>query len=79
MARMATAAGFPALYLGGGTLGYVKTVLEANLNLTEMTQLGIEIRAAADTVLSKNSSGKKIVRNPPEESLHRGTLINDSI
>ena len=51
MARIATAAGFPALYLGGGTLGYVKTVLEANLNLTEMTQLGIEIRAAVDAPL----------------------------
>jgi 2-methylisocitrate lyase-like PEP mutase family enzyme len=35
MAKLAEQAGFPALYLGGGTLGYVKTTLEANLNITE--------------------------------------------
>lgn len=46
MAKLAEQAGFPALYLGGGTLGYVKTTLEANLNLTEMCQLGMEIRSA---------------------------------
>lgn len=46
MAKLAEQAGFPALYLGGGTLGYVKTTLEANLNITEMCQLGIEIGAA---------------------------------
>jgi methylisocitrate lyase len=42
-ARLAEAAGFSALYLGGGALGYLKTVTEANLNLTEMAQLGMEI------------------------------------
>lgn len=46
MAKLAEQAGFPALYLGGGTLGYVKTTLEANLNITEMCQLGVEIGAA---------------------------------
>jgi methylisocitrate lyase len=46
MAKLAEQAGFPALYLGGGTLGYVKTTLEANLNVSEMCDLGIEIRAA---------------------------------
>ncbi|MGE4218544.1 MAG: oxaloacetate decarboxylase [Alphaproteobacteria bacterium] len=51
MARLAEAAGFPALYLGGGTLGYVKTVLEANLNLTELVQLGIDIRTACNLPL----------------------------
>lgn len=45
MAKLAERAGFPALYLGGGTLGYVKTVLEANLNLTEMIQAGNDIQA----------------------------------
>ena len=45
-ARLAEQAGFKVLYLGGGPLGYVKTVLEANLGLTEMVQAGVEIRAA---------------------------------
>lgn len=44
MAKLAEAAGFKALYLGGGALGYLKCVTEANLNLTEMAQAGIDIR-----------------------------------
>lgn len=43
-ARLAQAAGFRALYLGGGSMGYVKCVTEANLSLTEMVQAGIDIR-----------------------------------
>lgn len=43
MAKMAERAGFEALYLGGGASGYAKVALEANLNLTEMVQAGIEI------------------------------------
>jgi 2-methylisocitrate lyase-like PEP mutase family enzyme len=50
-AKIAQAAGFEVLYLGGGTMGYVKCGLEANLNITELTQAGIEIRAAADLPL----------------------------
>jgi hypothetical protein len=34
-AKLAEAAGFRALYLGGGSLGYVKCVTEANLTLPE--------------------------------------------
>ena len=45
MAKMAEAAGHRALYLGGGATGYVKTVLEANLTLTEMVTAGVEIRS----------------------------------
>ena len=45
-AKLAEQAGFKLLYLGGGPLGYVKTVLEANLGLAEMIQAGVEIRAA---------------------------------
>jgi methylisocitrate lyase len=45
MARMAEAAGFPAAYLGGGATGYLKVALEANLNLTEMCQAALDIRA----------------------------------
>jgi methylisocitrate lyase len=43
-ARLAEDAGFPALYLGGGGLGYIQCVTEANLTVTEMVRLGIDIR-----------------------------------
>lgn len=43
-AKLAEAAGFPALYLGGGSLGYVQCVTEANLTLTEMVRVGVDIR-----------------------------------
>jgi 2-methylisocitrate lyase-like PEP mutase family enzyme len=43
-ALLARDAGFPALYLGGGAMGYVKAVTEANLALPEMVQAGIDIR-----------------------------------
>jgi methylisocitrate lyase len=51
MARLADQAGFRALYLGGGMLGYSKVVLEANLNITELVQAGIDIRAVCDLPL----------------------------
>ena len=47
MARMAAAAGFPAGYLGGGATGYQKVSLEANLNVTEMCQAALDIRAVS--------------------------------
>ncbi len=50
-ARLAQGAGFEALYLGGGTLGYVKTCTEANLSLTQMAQTGLEIRSACELPL----------------------------
>ena len=50
-AKIAHAAGFEMLYLGGGTLGYIKCGLEANLNITELAQAGIEIRAVSDLPL----------------------------
>lgn len=51
MARMAEAAGFPAGYLGGGSTGYVKVSLEANLNLTEMCQAALDIGAVTSLPL----------------------------
>ena len=51
MARMAEAAGFPAGYLGGGATGYQKVSLEANLNLTEMCQAGLDIGAVSSLPL----------------------------
>jgi 2-methylisocitrate lyase-like PEP mutase family enzyme len=46
-AKLAERAGFDAMYLGGGTLGYVTTATEANLSLTQITQTALEIRAAS--------------------------------
>lgn len=50
-ALLADQAGFSMLYLGGGTLGYLKCCLEANLSITELCQAGIEIRAVSDKPL----------------------------
>ena len=41
MARLAEQAGFGALYLGGGAMGYLTTVTEANLSLPDMD--GVEV------------------------------------
>src|SRR5256714_6045038 len=51
MARMVEAAGFQAGYLGGGSSGYQKVALEANLNLTEMCQTAVEIGAVSSLPL----------------------------
>jgi methylisocitrate lyase len=51
MARLAEAAGFPAGYVGGGATGYLKVALEANLNLTEMCQVALDIRAVSSLPL----------------------------
>src|SRR6266545_5972238 len=51
MARMAEAAGFPAGYLGGGSTGYAKVGLEANLNVTEMCQAALDIGAVSSLPL----------------------------
>ena len=51
MARMAEKAGFKALYLGGGSMGYQRVYLEANLTLTEMAQAALEIRTTCDLPL----------------------------
>jgi methylisocitrate lyase len=43
-AMLADAAGFRALYLGGGSMGYIKCGTEAQLSLTEMAQAALDIR-----------------------------------
>lgn len=50
-AKLAEAAGFKALYLGGGSMGYVKCVTEANLSLTEMCQAALDIRTVTSLPL----------------------------
>lgn len=47
MAKLAEAAGFKAAYLGGGSTGYMKCVTEANLNISEMCQAALDIRAVS--------------------------------
>ena len=54
--KLAEAAGFRALYLGGGAMGYVKCVTEANLSLTEMVQAGLDIRAVCPLPLILDSA-----------------------
>ena len=51
MAKMVEAAGFPAGYLGGGATGYQKVALEANLNVSEMCQAALDIRAVSSLPL----------------------------
>lgn len=46
MARLAEDAGFQAIYLGGGTLGWQQCVTEANITLPEMARVAVDIRVA---------------------------------
>src|SRR5260370_17261475 len=46
MARMAEEAGFKAVYMSGGSLGWYKCVTEANITLPEMAQVPVDMRAA---------------------------------
>ncbi len=50
-AKLAEAAGFEVLYLGGGTLGYLNCCVEANLNITQLCQAGMDIRAVCSLPL----------------------------
>src|SRR5262245_13016272 len=45
MARLAEEAGFKAVYLSGGSLGWLKCVTEANLGVAEMAQVVLDMRA----------------------------------
>jgi methylisocitrate lyase len=51
MARMVEELGFDAGYLGGGSTGYAKVALEANLNLSEMCQAALDIGAVSSLPL----------------------------
>jgi 2-methylisocitrate lyase-like PEP mutase family enzyme len=50
-AKLAEKAGFKALYLGAGPLGYLRCITEANVSLPEMVDVGIEIRSVCDLPL----------------------------
>jgi methylisocitrate lyase len=57
MAKMAEEAGFKALYLSGGTLGWVKCVTEANLTLPELADAGLDMRAACKLPIVLDAGG----------------------
>ncbi|HKA71597.1 MAG TPA: isocitrate lyase/PEP mutase family protein [Xanthobacteraceae bacterium] len=44
MARLAEEAGFQAVYLSGGSLGWLKCVTEANLGVAELAQVVLDMR-----------------------------------
>jgi methylisocitrate lyase len=57
MALLAQEAGFKAIYLSGGTLGWVKNVTEANLTLPEMADVAVDIRASCKLPLVLDAGG----------------------
>jgi len=57
MARMAEDAGFRAIYLSGGTLGWVKCITEANISVSEMAEIAVDIRAACKLPLVLDAGG----------------------
>jgi 2-methylisocitrate lyase-like PEP mutase family enzyme len=57
MARLAEEAGFRAVYLSGGSLGWVKCVTEANLSLSELADVAVDIRAACKLPIVLDAGG----------------------
>lgn len=57
MARLAEDAGFKAVYMSGGSLGWLKCVTEANLTLPEMAQVAVDMRAVCDLPIVLDAGG----------------------
>src|SRR5919106_5687891 len=57
MARLAEEAGFKAVYLSGGSLGWVKCVTEANLSLSELAEVAVDMRAACKLPIVLDAGG----------------------
>lgn len=57
MAQLARQAGFKALYLSGGSLGWLMGISEANITLNDMIQAGIDIRTVSDLPLILDAAG----------------------
>ena len=57
MARMAAEAGFKAVYLSGGSLGWYKGVTEAGLSLTEMIQVALDMRTVCPLPVVLDAGG----------------------
>src|SRR5262245_39492310 len=57
MARLAEDAGFNALYLSGGSLGWLQCVTEANITLPEMAEVALAIRVVSKLPLVLDAGG----------------------
>lgn len=57
MAKLAEAAGFRALYLSGGSLGWLRGVTEATLSLPEMVDVAIEMRTVSRLPIILDAAG----------------------
>jgi methylisocitrate lyase len=57
MAKLAESAGFRALYLSGGSLGWLMGITEANLTLNDMIRAGIDIRTVCSLPLILDAAG----------------------
>lgn len=57
MARMAVEAGFKAIYMSGGSLGWVKCGTEATITLPEMAEIAIEMRTVSDVPIVLDAGG----------------------
>jgi methylisocitrate lyase len=57
MARLAQEAGFKAIYLSGGSLGWVKCVTEANLSLPELAEVALDMRAVCGLPIVLDAGG----------------------
>src|SRR5258708_14099644 len=57
MARIAEEAGFKAVYMSGGSLGWLKCVTEANITLPEMAEIAVDIRAVCRLPLILDAGG----------------------
>ena len=57
MARLAEEAGFRAVYLSGGSLGWLKCVTEANLTLPELAAVAVDMRAACRLPIVLDAGG----------------------
>lgn len=57
MARLAEESGFKAVYLSGGSLGWLKCVTEANLTLSEMAQVAVEMRTVCKLPIILDAGG----------------------
>ena len=57
MARLAHEAGFKAVYLSGGSLGWYKCHTEANVSLPEMASLALDMRAACPLPIVLDAGG----------------------
>lgn len=57
MARMAVEAGFKAVYMSGGSLGWVTCGTEASITLPEMAQIAMDMRTVSDVPIVLDGGG----------------------